>query len=274
MFCEDWLNKVFFRYESLHRCVAMTYVRHLTFNICEYIVVTITLSRFVAIVYPMKAAKTTNRPKCVVAAIVVTSCLINLYFLWITELTKRKTKYRKKPVVYTCTIGQHNSSTITFFMWFQTTVSFIIPMLFILTANTRIIWELKLKKRKRSQWVRAQREAERKEENKVTIMLVIMTFVFLILILPWFVWHMRKYFMLAKYKPSPKASAVILLAKIVCLKLLYSNNAVNFYLYVLFGSDFRKELKKVFLRSNRVRTSTNAVWALNVHSNTTRQSSA
>ena len=131
-------------------------------------------------------------------------------------------------------------------MSLKAAIDFIFPMLAIFVANLFIIKELK--KRKRSQTI--QRENDRKEERKVTIMLVVMTFTFSILLLPYIAYHGYTYFM-----KSYKSNAISNLIWAVCEKLLYSNNAVNFFVYTLFNSNFRWELKNIFIRNNPVRQS-------------------
>lgn len=59
----DWLNNHFIEQRSELRCITTSFVQHVTFNICEYILVAIAFSRLVAILFPIKAAKTTTRPK-------------------------------------------------------------------------------------------------------------------------------------------------------------------------------------------------------------------
>ena len=130
-------------------------------------------------------------------------------------------------------------------------------MLVIFVANVCIVWVLKKRKSSHISHRLSTIETKCKKENKVTIMLVIMTFVFLVLVLPWFVWHMYRYSVL-NYKTDRKTEVISRLAWTICLKLWYSNNAVNSYVYALFGTEFRKELRKLFMRKNRVGLSTPA----------------
>ena len=142
-----------------------------------------------------------------------------------------------------------------FVMWFDTTLSSIIPIIVVFVANVRIIMELKMKKKKKkSQTIRVHREAESKEEKRVTVMLLVMTCSFLVFLMPLFVWNLHRYFSL-KNGSNPKATAISHLVMVVCVQLLYTNNAVNFYLYVVFGRDFRKELRRMFTK-NRVHSFT------------------
>ncbi|MCP4503917.1 MAG: G-protein coupled receptor [Deltaproteobacteria bacterium] len=120
-------------------------------------------------------------------------------------------------------------------------------MLMILTANVCII--IKMQRRNDSDVIRRQSasamEAQRSKEKKVTVMLLIITFVFLLLLLPFFVCHMYRYFVLSS-RDDTETREVLFLAWNVSQRLWYTNNAVNFYVYALFGTEFRKELVQLF----------------------------
>ena len=161
----ECINRLFVIVESYVRCKATAYIKHFLFNICEYIIVSISVSHFLAVVYPMRAAETTTRPKVIIVAIVVTCCLVNLYQIWTTELSIHQIKH-KKGLFYRCITGQHSSSTATFVMWFNTTISFVVPLLVVFAANARIVMELKMKKKKRSQTIRVHREVEGREKKE------------------------------------------------------------------------------------------------------------
>ena len=217
--CGIWLRHIFQCQMSQLTCKVENYVTHCIFNVCEYIIVAITLSRLIAIMCPMRAANTKTRPKVLVATIVVVSCLVNLYHIWTREYSVHMSKHTKT-ITYICISGQQNNVN-AFVMLSKSAVCFIIPMFVIFVANLFIIRELK--KRKRSQTVR--RENDRKEGNKVTIMLVVMTCVFLVLLLPYIAYRCYTYF--------NNGAIPNQLIWAVCEKLLYSNNAVNFYVYAL-----------------------------------------
>ena len=155
--------------------------------------------------------------------------------------------------------GQHTSRGTTFLMWFYISLCFIVPLVIISIANVCIVRALK--KRKRTNMIRVQREvtieAQGRKEARVTVMLLIVTLVFLILLLPLFVCHMHRYLVL-NHKRDARTKAISLLSWNVCEKLWYANSSVNFYLYSLFGTEFRRELKELFCRKNRVGFSTTA----------------
>ena len=260
LLCADWLNYKYLHQRTEFRCIATDYLQHLMFNICEYILVAITFSRLMAIVHPLRAAKKTTQTKFIVIVIVVLSVVVNLYYIWTTEFLVRKKGHK---IIYACMTGQHFNGIITFIMWFDTTKSFIIPMSLIFVGNVCIVCSLR--DRKRSKIIEMQRElameARRRKENKITMMLVMVTFVFLILVLPYFVYYMYRYFVYHEKKDA-KSAATDCLVTAICLKLWYSNNAVNFYVYALFGTQFRKELKELFTRKSLVGPLTTAVVSL------------
>ena len=126
-------------------------------------------------------------------------------------------------------------------------------MMIIFVSNVCIVCTLN--RRNKLNMIRSQQdsivEVQRKKENKVTRMLVIVTCTFLILLLPFFVSSMYRTSIL-RQKTNYKTRAISFLVSTICNKLWYTNNAVNFYLYALFGADFRKELGKVFSKKKSV----------------------
>ena len=64
LFSLDWLNHRYFKQRSEGRCKSTSFIQISVFNISEYILVAITCSRLVAIVYPMRAENTaTTKPR-------------------------------------------------------------------------------------------------------------------------------------------------------------------------------------------------------------------
>ena len=244
LFFAQWLTSTSHHPLSQFSCKVTNFLSNWNFNVCEYIVVAITLSRLLAIVFPMRAVITKIGPKVNVTSIVVVSFLVNLCDIWTIEYTVHVPKDAAK-VTHACLRKQQSSRVLTFVMWLKATICFIVPMLVIFFANLLILRELK--KRKRSQPV--QRKNDRKEENKVTIMLVVMTCTFFVLLLPYIAFRWYEYF-INSHKSDTKSRGVLDLIRVVCVKLLYSNNAVGFYVYALFNSDVRKELKRIVMKSD------------------------
>ena len=173
------------------RCIATSYIQHSVFNICEYILVAISVSRLMAIVYPIEALETKRSRKIVILCIVVTSFLVNLHYIWTTGLVIHRNRGWN---IKTCTLKLKSPTKVKILLWFRTITSFVIPMLVISAANACIIYTLK--QRKKSEMIQNQREirqeVQRRQERKVTVMLLVVTFTFLVLLSPFFACHMYK----------------------------------------------------------------------------------
>ncbi len=80
-------------------------------------------------------------------------------------------------------------------------------------------------------------------EDQLAIMLVAVSFVFLVLTLPLFL--LCIVYTLVEYKDCPQSYALYVMLYNLTNKLYMTNNAINFYVYSLTGSRFRRDLKQL-----------------------------
>ena len=85
---------------------------------------------------------------------------------------------------------------------------------------------------------------ERSRNHQLTIMMLLVSFAYLIIILPISLRVLAYAFI--DITASPKTYAVYVLLYSAINLLLFTNNAINFYLYCISGSKFRSDLKKIF----------------------------
>ena len=76
-----WLNDNFLGQRNEAKCLVTTYFLHATANCCEYLLVAITLNRLLAILVPLKSAKSVRRAKYCVASIVMASLYKSLQII-------------------------------------------------------------------------------------------------------------------------------------------------------------------------------------------------
>ena len=81
-------------------------------------------------------------------------------------------------------------------------------------------------------------------DKQIYIILLLVTFGFLILSSPGYLFML--YSMLYNYRKSPYSFAGFYLYYNVAQKLHYTNSGINFFLYVISGQKFRRDLMKLF----------------------------
>ena len=84
----------------------------------------------------------------------------------------------------------------------------------------------------------------RTSDKQIYIILLLITFAFLILTTP--TYAMFLYANLVNYTKTPASFAAFFLFFSVGEKLYYTNNGINFYLYVMSGRKFRNDLVNLF----------------------------
>jgi len=80
-------------------------------------------------------------------------------------------------------------------------------------------------------------------DNQLALMLAMVTLAFVVLTLPQYVRLLV--FRFVDHTNSVRSQEIFILAYHITQKLFWMNNAVNFYLYCITGSKFRKDLMKL-----------------------------
>ena len=89
-------------------------------------------------------------------------------------------------------------------------------------------------------------------ERQIYVMLLLVSFTFLVLTTPACVFIL--YVMFVDYEKSASSFAEYYLFYHVGQKAPYTNNAINFFLYVTSGHKFRRDLIRLFCKRNREQT--------------------
>ena len=91
---------------------------------------------------------------------------------------------------------------------------------------------------------RGELQKQKNAEMQIFVILLLVTFAFLILTTPGYM--MLLYVMLFYQTESPKAFAGYYLFYNIGQTTYYTNNAINFFLYVISGQKFRIDLRNLF----------------------------
>ena len=88
-------------------------------------------------------------------------------------------------------------------------------------------------------------EASYKTHEQSAVLLIVVTFTFIFLTLPLYVSYLL--FAFAEYKNNPKTHSLLVLIYHTAHKMYIANSAINFMLYLLAGTRFRKDFVSLFL---------------------------
>ena len=204
-----------------------------------------TFERFYSIIMPHKTASfnTVEKAKIIIGITVVLSIGFNFPHLFLSDFQGRF-----------CIANRISSVNAygAFYYWLSLVVNFALPFVLLLIMNSVIIQTLRqrsklLVTRSTEGQNESQDTKSKKPEFQIFIMLLLVTFAFLILTTPMYVliFYVNFY-----HGNTPYYYAGYYLFYNVGEKTFYTNNGVNFFLYVMSGQKFRNDLMTLF-RSNK-----------------------
>ena len=202
-------------------------------------ILSMTFERFYGIVRPHKAASfnTVKKAKITIVSCVIFSLLFNLPHLFLS------TDHGVRCIPYGAPLPY-----VEVYYWLSFTVSFILPFIFLLTMNGFIIHTLKARSTNFGKQGQGQSEGQttrmKSTEKQIYVTLLLVTFGFLVLTTPAYL--LLLYILLIGYGDTPRKFAGYYLFYHVAQKTLFTNNAINFFFYVMSGQKFRTDLLKLF----------------------------
>ena len=152
------------------------------------------------------------------------------------------------------------STTVTVFSWVSLCLNSVVPFTILLTINCQII--LTMKRHSKMLAIHdkgadgSSANATQKQNNRdrqITIMLLVVTFTLLLLTVPQYLRYVI--FKFVDQFSSPARNAFYVFMYHVTNKLIFTNSAINFFLYSLAGSKFRSEtanLSKCFWKPSKI----------------------
>ena len=136
------------------------------------------------------------------------------------------------------------------YYWLNFIFTFLLPFIFLLSMNVVIIHTLRKRSSKNIRMFRNQGHNEgqalriKNTERQIYITLLLVTFGFLVLTTPSKI--MPLYVQAFGYGEAPEMFAIFYLFYQLSHKALYTNNGINFFLYIISGQKFRADLIKLF----------------------------
>ena len=227
-------------------CLLATPIFFITTTCSTFFILSMTFDRFYSIIRPHKAAlvNTVKRANITIGSIIILSIVYNFphFFLTAPHLTQC-VPYAKAGSI----LGQ-------IYYWLSFVIQFGLPFTSLLIMNSVIIHSIRKSFKKKVELCtgeqgQGQSEGQSKSsEMQVYATLLLVEFAFLILTTPAYAFYLYVNFF--DYKKTVYRYAGYHLLAHALQKLLHTNYAINFFLYVISGQKFRGDLVKLFKCSN------------------------
>lgn len=235
-----YLQKVFdfeIRVTASWVCKGHTFLVYWLVHVSSWLVVGMTWQRTLVVLCPFNLILRQHMRRKFAFVYVVVAPLIlaglNSYFFWTHDIINTPGRLR-------CASLQSYMFLDHTLRWMDMSVACLMPFLLITVGNILIIRSVLGARSKRKRFIEAAHESRR--PYGMTAVLLIISLSFLVTTLP-----LSIYFAFFQvFAPNPQATGLIRILGTVFTFLSYVNNCINFYLYIISGKRFRKELKAMF----------------------------
>ena len=202
-----------------------------------FLILAMTFDHFYGIIKPHKASSfnTVKKAKITCICVILFGIIYNIPHIFIT-----------RDIGYGC-VPYGKAIEFTYgqlYYWLSFVVNYSFPFVALLVMNSFIIHTI----RNRQSLVASGQTEQRSKssETQIFIFLLLVTFSFLLLNTPSYTFFLVN--MIIDFSQSPKSQAGIHLFDAITEKTWYTNNAINFFLYIMSGTKFRKDLIQLFGR--------------------------
>ncbi len=219
-------------------CKLINVVGYTVSDYSVWLIIAVTVERFVAVCYPLKAPSMSNHRKAclVICSLLCVLFLINIHFFWTAQIKSYK---HKGETILQCEGGPHYKMLVEdIWPWVDAFLYSFLPFVVILVLNTLIIRQVIHARRSRSELQSTastdSRRTAQEGSMRLTFMLLTISFAFLITTLPMNVSLIATAFYNSYTKDLHVISRFKLVRTITEL-LMYVNHSMNFFLYCATG---------------------------------------
>ena len=217
---------------------------------CTFLVVAMTVDKYIAIKWPHKAAtySTPRRAKIIVIFVYMFVFIYNIPHLFLSIIIGNQ-----------CLAYGISSVIARLYSWLSFNLNAIIPFTMLIYMNYVIVKSVRKSRkmfaaneRRTSEDVDQGMDTRQKNlktaENQLAVMLLLVTTLFLILLCPA---YFRFIYLMLTTRDTPFEYAKSILLFQITSKLYITNSGINFFLYCISGQKFRNDLKEL-LRCNGI----------------------
>ena len=198
------------------------------------LILAMTFDRFYGIIKPHKVSSfnTVKRAKITSVCIILFGIIYNFPHIFFTL------DVGNSCVPYGKTIGFTYGQV---YYWLSFVVNYMFPFVALLVMNSFIIHTI----RNRKNLAAGQSgQHQKSSDSQIFIILLLVTFSFLLLTTPAYMLFLFN--MIIDFNQSPRHQAGFQLFYSISEKTWYTNNAINFFLYIMSGTKFRKDFLLLF----------------------------
>jgi hypothetical protein len=242
-----WAYDIRVRIISNFFCKLHMFLMDFTLMFSSWCVLLLSIERFICVMFPLKARLICTKNVTYISILGVALALVALNGHTIVYVRIQAFSDGDWCDSDPADVDYYEFSTTTFYD-IRMAMHSIIPVIVIAAADTCIVGKLLISSMRKREIMQDVDKAK-KDSNlrSVTIMLVVVGVVFIILTLPndvFFVVQLSYFQFLPIGVASADHEALYYLVRLLTRTMLYSNNAINFVLYCVSGSQFRKAFFK------------------------------
>ena len=219
-------------------CLCSAFVASFALQNCTYLILTMTVDKYIAIKWPHRAAtySTPGRAKRIVVGLYVSVFIYNIpHFILSRAIGGQCFGYAVDKLI------------TKVYSWFSFGINVIIPFTLLIHMNFVIIKTVKNShKMQESSGIVTRQAAMKSTEKQLTIMMLLVTTLFLILLCPAYV---RFIYLTFASRDTPLQYANSMLLYQITFKLYTTNSGINFLLYCISGKKFRSDLMEILCSS-------------------------
>jgi hypothetical protein len=249
----QWMKYTFgfdMRDVSVTGCKMHVFLVYTTVHCSSWFLVAFTCERFLAVFFPHCVNRfcTFKNGTCLIALITVGFVLLNSH--WFYGVTLIQYVSRNSTTRWICDVVNNDvyQKFHTKWIWIDICIYSVIPSMLLLIANFTIFLRLVWRRLKRRTQV-VPTSSSKEKLPKITATLITTSLVFVLCTTPISVILIEYAHGYPDYESNTRAFALFSLKWVLVNILSYMNNVLNFVLYFLSGSRFRRQTKDFLLTS-------------------------
>ena len=256
LFCFQVVNTVTSEFE----CEVYMYTLSTAWEYVNWVLVAMTVERFIAIRFPLKATEYHTKRK---AALIMAVILIVVALFNITLAYSFESVFNPRTAIRECNVKVEYQQLLMAWSWVDGSIASFLPTASLFLLNGLIVHALR---RSSIQQLAGKQDKKAKEQRHITIMLLVLSTFFLLSTFPFAVFLIVMYMDWWKFQTSPWETAKFEFVYIVVNSLADLNHAANFYLYFLSGRKFRRAFLAIFCacRTNKQTTDASVTYGSTV----------
>ncbi len=229
---------------SVTSCKLHIFLTYWSHQYSAWVLASVTLERFISVMFPHSGKRYLNQNSATILLTVIGLVISGIcgHYFWTFSLVSRT---NQNHIYYSCVKIRNKYFISYIWPWVDYVIFFILPFLIILTGNICIIVQLLY-----SKFGAVDSSAEKRVKlTSMTKNLLIVSFYFLFSTSPGEIFLATEPIWDGINDPHFKAQIHLFWA--FCNMMIYSNNAINFWLYCLSGPRFRHHLLRLLIK-NRI----------------------